>query len=283
MVHPRHPNLPKLTYLACSQKMKGQESLEFEHPHAGPGLVLNEWPDGGQTEGCCSYTGCRDNSCENTLLQETKIHFQGPKAMGKGENTLMRETKMDIQGPKAMGKSDTGNSQAPTRPALHVNSMTPEGQRVLNAAVSKEHLEVVKNLLGGGPNVNKSDTRGRTLRGLAEQQGNKSICDLLLSYENRSKPDKHKTEFIGPEAGESNGFLHSHLKGEPNSSHLSTSSSSGDPKEIQPTRKRVTIHMQFYNRSAHLQHGKLIILPDSIDELLKIAGKPFIDARIVLS
>lgn len=233
--------------------MKGQESLEYEHPQADPGLIINEWPDGGQTEGCCSYTGCRGNSCENTLMQERNMDFQGPKAMEKG---------------------DTGNSQAPTRPTLHVNSMTRDGKTALNAAVSKGHLEVVKNLLGGGPNGNKPDTRGWTLRGVAEQQGNKSICDLLLSCENRRKPDEHTIEFIGPEAGESSGFFHSHQKKAPNNSYTSTSSSSGG---MDPTRKRVTIHMQFQNISTQRPHGKLIILPDSIDELLKIAGKPFID------
>lgn len=235
--------------------MKGQESLEFEHPQADRGLIINEWPDGGQTEGCCSYTGCRGNSCENTLMQERNMDFQGPKAMEKG---------------------DTGNSQAPTRPTMHVNSMTRDGKTALNAAVSKGHLEVVKSLLGGGPNANKPDTRGWTLRGVAEQQGNKSICDLLLSCQNRRKPDEHTIEFIGPEAGESSGFFHSHQKKAPNNSYLSTSSSSGG---MDPTRKRVTIHMQFQNISTQRPHGKLIILPDSIDELLKIAGKPFFDLK----
>ncbi|KAF3451120.1 hypothetical protein FNV43_RR07209 [Rhamnella rubrinervis] len=47
-------------------------------------------------------------------------------------------------------------------------------------------------------------------------------------------------------------------------------------KGLKPNRKRVTIHMQFQDRSeSHRQLIKLIILPDSMEELFKIAGENF--------
>ncbi|KAM7524987.1 hypothetical protein LguiA_014889 [Lonicera macranthoides] len=45
---------------------------------------------------------------------------------------------------------------------------------------------------------------------------------------------------------------------------------------IRLNRRRVTIHMKFHkNKAKHEQLGKLIILPDSVEELLRIAGKKF--------
>ncbi|KAM6552127.1 hypothetical protein CsatB_001935 [Cannabis sativa] len=226
-------------------KMKGQENLGYENPHLDPELIINEWSEGvGQAEECCSYMGCSDTIQEDVVIQEEMNgHFKGPK---KKE------------------KSVTGSS-------LCVNSMTDNGRTAHQAAVSKEHLEVVKNLLGGGSSTSISDSRGWTPKALAEQQGNKSICELLLSYENR-KSNEHRIQFLVPEAGEST----SQLKKAETDSHIRTSSSSGNQKGKETMRKRVTIHMQFQNSiTHHRQHGKLIILPDSIDELFKVAGEKF--------
>ncbi|PON72610.1 Voltage dependent potassium channel [Parasponia andersonii] len=230
-------------------KMNGQESLGFENPHMDPGLIINEWPEGGvQTDGCCSYTECQDKIREETLMQE--------------------EINVNFKRSKTTANSNSGNAQASTQSALRVNSKADDGQTARHAAVSKEHLEVVKNLLGGGSSISKSDSRGRTPKALAEQQGNKSICDLLLSYENR-KSNEHRIQLLG-DAGESS----SHLTKTDTDSHIGTGSS-GDRKGIEAIRKRVTIHMQFQNSGTHRQHGKLIILPDSIDELFEVAGQKF--------
>ncbi|CBI30869.3 unnamed protein product, partial [Vitis vinifera] len=63
---------------------------------------------------------------------------------------------------------------------------------------------------------------------------------------------------------------------------VSTNSNSGSPsppgnKDVMTlTKRRVTIHRQFQNASTSQgQFGKLIILPDSIEELLQIAGQKF--------
>lgn len=176
-----------------------------------------------------------------------------------------------------------GKVQAPSGSALHANSTADDGQTALNAAISKEHLEVVKNLLGGGPSMNKSEARGWTSKALAEQQGSKSICDLLLGYENRRRSDEHRIELNKPKEDERNGFFPSHSKKSPKSRYLSTSSSFGERKGVEPIRKRVTIHEQFQKKSAYQQHGKLISLPDSIDELFKIAGKLFSDIRTIVT
>lgn len=179
---------------------------------------------------------------------------------------------MSFQGSRASGMG------APSRPAsLRVNSMVDsDAQTALHAAVSKEHLEVVKHLLGGGPSMSKMEARGWTARAIAEQQGNKNICDLLLSYESRRKPGEHQIEFSQPDEEESNRVSVSHfeLDNALKSSFLSTRDSPGEKKGTKSARKRVVIHEQCRNQSACQQFGKLISLPDSIDELFKIAGKP---------
>lgn len=46
-------------------------------------------------------------------------------------------------------------------------------------------------------------------------------------------------------------------------------------------KKRVTIHMKFQkNKATHEQQGKLIILPDSLEELLRVAGKLYLSSNI---
>lgn len=51
---------------------------------------------------------------------------------------------------------------------------------------------------------------------------------------------------------------------------------------IRLNRSRVTIHMKFHkNKATHEQLGKLIILPDSVEELLKIAGTLYLSSKIL--
>lgn len=242
------------------QKIKGQESLDSEYPQTDLGLILRERPTGGDIEGCCSFKGVHDNSHENQSKQkDSNAYFQN-----------------------FTEKNEIRKAHTPTRSTIDVNWMEGDDQMALHAAVSKGHLEMVKMLLERGASVNKPDARGRTPKALAERHEDKSIYDLLLSYENRNL-DEHRIEFIGPEAGEGPGsykrkkksqIFHSHLNKLPTNSNSKDSSPLSDNKGIKPNRLRVTIHMQFQDTSeSHRQLGKLIILPDSIEELLEIAGK----------
>ncbi|XP_048331466.2 potassium channel KAT1 isoform X1 [Ziziphus jujuba] len=241
-----------------SQKIKGQESLGCEYSEKDPGLILPDCHGEGDIEGCCSYKGCQDNSHDNQLKKED----------------------LKVYSPKSIGKNETGKARTPTRSTLDVNWIKGDGQTALHAAVSKGHLEMVKILLERGANVNKPDARGWTPKTLAEKHGNKSIYDLLLSYEDRRKPDEHRIEFLAPEVGESTGNCQRQCEREESSqishSHLNKVPKNSYSSALKPDRKRVTIHMQFQDRSeSYRQFGKLIILPDSMEELFKIASEKF--------
>lgn len=230
------------------QKLKGQESLGFEDAHKDPGLG-----------GSCSPAGCPS-------VQEARdLYFPGPEATEQ---------------------SETGKSKMCSRSAADLNLMAGDGQTALHAADPKRHLEMVNILLEGGANVNKQDASGWTPKALGEQQENKNVYDLSLSYENRRKPDEHRIDLIEPESADTSTYsqsIHrrkgpqsvtSHLKKEPTNSYPSRFSCPTEAGVIKMIKKRVTIHMKLqHNSTSQRQLGRLIILPDSIEELLKIAGK----------
>ncbi|KAM1762133.1 hypothetical protein ACFX12_004818 [Malus domestica] len=232
-------------------KLKEQEGLGCEYPH---------------TEGCCSCAGCKDNSPQETSMEEAR-------------NDL-------FTGSEATKKSEIGRSDISTRCAMDVSMMAEDGQTALHTAVRQGHMEMVKILVEGGANVNKPDARGWTLKDLAQQQGNKSITDLLRIYENR-RTDEHRIEFIEPETSEITRnckgnskrqegaqFSHSHQRKVPIKSYPSNSIPDGE--RMRSINRRVTIHMHFQNGSAlERQLAKLIILPDSMEELLRVAGEKF--------
>ncbi|KAF8021091.1 hypothetical protein BT93_G1500 [Corymbia citriodora subsp. variegata] len=118
-----------------------------------------------------------------------------------------------------------------------------------------------------------------------------SIDDILVSpYEDKKRPEEHRINFIGPEIGTNtiaaqckHGSLGELKLGrdesrklprvpEPSKERISTK---GVVK--QSTKKRVTIHMQVARdaSSSLRQPAKLIVLPDSIEDLLKVAGEKF--------
>lgn len=87
-------------------------------------------------------------------------------------------------------------------------------------------------------------------KALVDKQQNKSL-------ENGKTLDEHKIEFV--ETGIVSQARSDQIL-------LEKSNHSSERKKIISVNKRVTIHYRG-------QHGKLIILPDSLEELLKIAGK----------
>lgn len=183
-------------------------------------------------------------------------------------------------------QSETGKCPMFARYATDVNLMAEDDQTALHAAVRRGHLEMVKILLEGGANVNKQDGRGWTPKALAEQQENKSIYELLLSYEHRRKPDEHRIDLIGLESADNGLYsqnkhrrqgpqsVNNNLKIDSASSCSSGFSCPTNTEVIKLMKKRVTIHMKLQpDGTSQRQPGKLLILPDSIEKLLKIAGK----------
>ncbi|KAL7089354.1 hypothetical protein ACP275_13G182500 [Erythranthe tilingii] len=140
-------------------------------------------------------------------------------------------------------RNQTGNSE------IDVNSSFAEdGQTALHVAVREGHLDIVRLLLEKGANINKPDERGWTPKSLAEKHAQKDIYDLIISN------TKHEKKSVPPNCVET-------VKSE--------------------TKKRVTIHMKFQKKNhSKKQLSKLVILPDSLEELLTVAGQKFGDESL---
>lgn len=169
------------------------------------------------------------------------------------------------------------NNCIPNKNEMNVNIPAEEGRSALHVAVNNGHLEMVRLLLEGGANVNKPDIRGFTPKSLAKQQENKSVHDLLVSHE--KKRNEHKIEFSERETTDGtqkNRYLPTTNKS-PCCSTSVTDSASNNPirhpgGKVNKQMKRVTIHANLQN-TPEKQIPKLIVLPDSLEELLNIAGK----------
>lgn len=184
-------------------------------------------------------------------------------------------------------KERTGNTRIINRYGVDENSTAEDSQTALHGAVRGGHLETVRILLERGANVNKPDAKGWTAKALAEQQGNKCIYDLLLSYENRRSIDEHKIEFLAEASDNTrdsqfkptqNGVTSCSSSYVKNSIFVPSSNSSNhtETKGVKQNKRRVTIHMKcLKNNVSQKQLPKLIILPDSIEDLFRIAGQKF--------
>lgn len=240
-----------------------QESLGFEYPHKDPGLILSEWLDGGPIGGSCSPAGYHHNSAEDISMQEARG--------------------IDFPGSEATEQNEMGQCQMFNRSASDVNFMDEDGQTALHATVHKGHLEMVKILLEGGANVNTQNAGG-----WKPKEGNSH----LQSCENRRKLEEHRIDLTGPESADNSVYsqikhrrqgpqsVNSHLKKKPTDFFSTRFSHPSDTEVINSIKKRVTIHMQpQHDSTSQRQLAKLIILPDSIDELLKIAGKLCLNSK----
>ncbi|KAI6705856.1 hypothetical protein NL676_008818 [Syzygium grande] len=118
-----------------------------------------------------------------------------------------------------------------------------------------------------------------------------SIDDILVSsYEDIKIPEEHRINFTGPETGMNTidaQYKHGSI-GEPKLVRFESRKLPRVPEPNkerilsngvvkQSTKKRVTIHMPVpkYGSSSLRQPAKLIVLPDSMEDLLKVAGEKF--------
>ncbi|GLU22681.1 hypothetical protein SLE2022_387380 [Rubroshorea leprosula] len=231
-------------------KLNAEVESINSYPNTDPGLTHREW-FGGQTGESHLHARFHDQLQGNPLKQEAK--------------------NMDVLGLEALGRVKTGRGYCCTRSPVDINSTAEDGQTALHSAVQKGHIEMVKILLEEGPDVSKPDAQGQTPKSLAGQQGNKSLHELPLTYESRREPYEHKIEVTDPGTTD-------YARNSP-SRHTSSVPNFFNTPSKQVTKsmkKRVTIHMQCQNRRASSrQLGKLIILPDTIEELLRVAGEKF--------
>lgn len=106
------------------------------------------------------------------------------------------------------------------------------------------------------------------------QEVNKTMNDLSINLENKSELSEHNVELIGPDEGTKSCQLKPEVPFCSNSClkrpTCSTSSSGSQGTKSTHHKKRITIHMK--KEPLHHQFGKLIILPDSLQELFRVAG-----------
>lgn len=125
--------------------------------------------------------------------------------------------------------------------------------------------------------INNLEARVKKQEGDDVQEINKSMNDVSLNLENKKELNEQKVELIGPDE---KGTKSCQLKPEVPCCSNSCSTISSGSKVTKSTNKRVTIHMK-KNESLQGQFGKLIILPDSLEELFRVAGKlPFILGKL---
>ncbi|WCJ27390.1 Potassium channel KAT2 [Euphorbia peplus] len=253
------------------KKLQGSEYIGPNYQNSNPEMLLNQCFERGSEEGWSSKTKCANYTHRaQSTQQEQEISFEEHPA---------RE------------KSVTSIGDNSTKHTAEATSITEAGPTALHAAAHKGHIEMVKILLDRGASASKTDTRGLTPKVQADHQENKSIYDLLLSYEDRQNLTEHKIDVIEHVSIDDSKNSQGKIKGTGgpdffnfctklrptnSSSHICSCPNYREAKKL--NKKRVTIHM--HSRST-LQRppGKLIILPDSIEELLKIGGEKYAGYR----
>ncbi|XP_022879617.1 potassium channel KAT3-like isoform X2 [Olea europaea var. sylvestris] len=194
--------------------------------------------------------------------------------------------RVEISNSDFVGRKQPRNAYDANRAQIGINSSAEDGETAPHVAVRQGHFEMVRILLEKGANVNKPDLRGWTPKALAEQRDYKGIHDLILRYEKKKKVDDHKVKFLGPEVAEKASSSHieqtkngaaNYFNGSNRKPMYVSSSNCFHHSSLEVTaRKRVTIHMKFPKKDiSQKQHRKLIMLPESLDELFKIAGQEF--------
>ncbi|KAK7303123.1 hypothetical protein RJT34_14024 [Clitoria ternatea] len=236
-------------------RLKGREGFGFEYPCTDSGLSPHELPQGDITKGSSSYQ-CTNNS-HGQLMQggENKNITDSGTSWLKGTNDDHLVTKY--------------------------NMIPEDNRRNLHATAQKGNLDIVEILLEREANANPN-TIGWTQKALAKQPKNKSISDPKIIRGNEGKSDEIRIEIVEPEILDldKNGSTRNRRQDGVRSMNMNSNSINSNCKSDRDAarliKKRVTIHLPHGCRSTSRgQHGKLIILPNSLEELLKIAGENF--------
>ncbi|XP_058095323.1 potassium channel KAT3-like isoform X2 [Magnolia sinica] len=146
---------------------------------------------------------------------------------------------------------------------------------------------LLEEFIDGGVNMNKADASGRMAKAVSKRWKPKDICNLLECRENTNTNLKdHIIEITGSQVNnkdrnstsqirrnKGHRFAKSQLSEIENDSRLN----SNNGKFLKSTNKRVAIHMHLQETNASWEQlGKLIILPESLEELLRIGGQKFV-------
>jgi len=251
--------------LLCTilQKLELHESSFTGVWHKDPRLCLKEWYNGGEINGNQLPSAQREDNYQETPVLE---------AMEKG--TLLCT---------AAANSDLNKVRELLRCGADANLIDANGRTALHAAVQKGHIDLIKMLLEHGANMHKPDPRGWTPKAMVQEHGKNDICELLLSYEKRKRlfgDDQRQTASSNQNSPvQSNWEWNTAFRYPRHVKTMTTTCSeseshSDDNNNMKLNSRRVTIHMhpQKSDRSPE-QFGKLINLPGSLQELLRIGGK----------
>ncbi|KAK4345277.1 hypothetical protein RND71_035453 [Anisodus tanguticus] len=178
--------------------------------------------------------------------------------------------RIDIQNLEARAKKQVENEGESYGCNMHAYSGNENGQKVLDrSAVSKGRIEMAPS-----PPERRRKVKGWIAKAQAKHGGNKSMHELLSSYDNDIELNEQKGNFIRlDEDSRSSQFKPSRNQVPCCSSYSGNTSQTG-AKETKSIKKRVTIHMK-KNNSLQEHNGKLIILPDTLEELFRIACQRF--------
>ncbi|RWR89113.1 inward rectifying potassium channel [Cinnamomum micranthum f. kanehirae] len=246
------------------QRMKRVTSTS--QPLKDKGLILREGLNGGLTGAAdCSHVGCHaDSPCKNSSIIE-KSH----------EEILCK----DLENGELDSAHDHMNQGA------DITSEYSGGKTAQHVAVCNSHPEMVKIMIESGENVNNADASGQTPKALEEKQGQRDIYELLQRYVKGYENVNHIMGFFETEKNNQR----SKMKGQerrhwnPETANCSFAKdltpccSNSGSRVMKSTEKRVTIHKGFgKTKTPREQLGKLIMLPDSLEELLRIGSLKFV-------
>ncbi|XP_054803575.1 potassium channel KAT1-like [Prosopis cineraria] len=156
-----------------------------------------------------------------------------------------------------------------------------ESDDAIHAAAKDSQQNMVEILLQRDTNVKNPNSQPWTPKVPIEQQQNKSISDLFISGENRRKSDKYRIELAArndltrTRSHDGLGPIGFPIEKAYPTTYSGNTNGLGDIEMAKCTKKRVTIHLICEHCSTAQGHGKLILLPDSLEELLKVAGHKF--------
>ncbi|MCO5596823.1 hypothetical protein L7F22_050893 [Adiantum nelumboides] len=173
---------------------------------------------------------------------------------------------------------------------IDINSQNADGSTALHVAVVVQNLEVARFLLEQGASSEIQDARGLTPCDLAEQQKQEDFLELFLSIEKKSKEKIAQAEQVSSMRNHegttivTEGFPISAVgKTRPSRQEASSWNANTNLLDRKDLPMRVTIH-RYHPEGRHVVRplGKLINLPCSLDEVLKIASGLFLYSPVMI-
>ncbi|ONK81091.1 uncharacterized protein A4U43_C01F25180 [Asparagus officinalis] len=245
--------------LLCTilQKLELHENSFPRVRHKDIQLILNELSSSEINSNQLYSTQHEDNYQEESILE-----------------TMERGTLLC----RAVTNTDLNTVRELLRCAADANLTDAYGRTALHTAVQRGHIGLIKMLLEHGADMHKQDPHGWTPKAITQEHGKEEIGELLSNYENRKRlfgDDQMQTVNSRRNSlSQSNWEWNTPFR---YPKHADSESHSVDSKAKKLYNRRVAIHIHpGKSKQPSEQFGKLINLPGSIQELLRIGGQKFV-------